>query len=573
MKKFIAVIVALGLFYSSKASAQSLTATVNRSELPQGETLLLTLETDDTSSNQAPDLNVLNKDFTVYSVGNAFQSTYVNGVSKHKRQWQIVMIPKNAGQVEIPSVSLGSLTSQPVILNVLPAQLSSGQNTSSPQTENSPRFAVEAEVDNDSPYVQQQINYTFTLYDTGGLQGEMPQFIDDGSGSWIIKSLGEPIVNSRVINGRQLREIQFKYALFPQKSGELKTPNIEFNGYYLTRSRNDLSDFEDVFNQGFFRVGFGDMFASRNPVVLTPEPVTVNVRPIPPTDKTGWWLPASRVELSSEWQPENPVFKAGEAVSRAVYIKAAGVTETQLPDVNFPEVKGMKQYPEKAISMSSQHKDEIISVKKLTNVYIPQQAGTFELPEISIDWFNIHTGKQEKAILPAQVINVQSGAVVEAAPAVLPAAVDTKTEPEKTVVSADPATTAAAYVVPAVAAFILGLGVSYLIFNRGESEPNAKEYTRRIVWAAKEKDFKLLRDNLIEWSRLVYNNQDVANLNDIAALSGDGFKEQLSLLNTMLYSGTNSEFIPEEFLAAFMIENKRKKKSPKSQSPLPGLYK
>ncbi len=572
MKKFIAVIFALGLFYSSKADAQSLTATVNRNELPQGETLLLTLETDDTNSNQSPDLNVLNKDFTVYSVGNAFQSTYVNGTSKHKRQWQIVMIPKNAGQIEIPSITLGSLTSQPVMLNVLSAQLSTGKNATSSQTDNSPRFAVEAEVDNSNPYVQQQINYTFTLYDTGGLQGEMPQFIDDGSGDWIIKSLGEPIINSRVINGRQLREIQFKYALFPQKSGELKTPNIEFNGYYLTRSRNDLSDFEDVFNQGFFRVGFGDMFASRNPVVLTPEPVNVNVRPVPTAANSRWWLPASRVELSSEWQPENPVFKSGEAVSRAVYIKAAGVTETQLPDINFPEVQGIKQYPEKAVSMSSQHKDEIISVKKLTNVYIPQQAGTFELPEISIDWFNIHTGKQEKAILPAQIINVQPGAVIEKMPEMQPMSVEKKVEPEMVNVPVEQTNAAAAYIVPAVAAFILGLGVSYLIFNRGERQPNAKEYARRIVWAAKEKDFKLLRDNLIAWSRLVYDNQDLANLNDIAALSGDDLKKQLSLLNTMLYSGTNSEFIPEEFLAAFFAEKKGSKKKAKKQSPLPRLY-
>ena len=55
------------------------------------------------------------------------------------------------------------------------------------------------------------------------------------------------MINSKIINGRQLREIQFKYALFPQKSGLLRTPDVEFRGYYLTRSRRSADVFDDVF--------------------------------------------------------------------------------------------------------------------------------------------------------------------------------------------------------------------------------------------------------------------------------------------------------------------------------------
>ena len=49
-------------------------------------------------------------------------------------------------------------------------------------------------------------------------RGGEPEFIDDGSNSWLIRSLGEPEINSKVVNGRSLREIKFRYAMFPQKA-------------------------------------------------------------------------------------------------------------------------------------------------------------------------------------------------------------------------------------------------------------------------------------------------------------------------------------------------------------------
>ena len=222
---------------ANAAWAQTFTAAVNRTEVPQGETFVLTLELVDGQDNGNPDLSVLDKDFIVYSVGSGYNFNYVNGVSSKSRQWQIALMPKNAGQITVPSVKLDNLETAPITLNVVPAsavepQTSADNGYQSPQQMNKPKFSMVAEAGNKAPFVQQQIDYTVKIYDTGGLQGEAPQFIEDGSNNWIIRSLGAPTVGSKIVNGRSLREITFRYALFPQKAECLQTPEVQFNGYY-----------------------------------------------------------------------------------------------------------------------------------------------------------------------------------------------------------------------------------------------------------------------------------------------------------------------------------------------------
>lgn len=148
------------------------------------------------------------------------------------------------------------------------------------------------------------------------------------------------------------------------------------------------------------------MFATQNPVNLVSKPLEVNVRTIPEANNGSWWLPAEKVELYSEWSPKNPQFKVGEAVSRTIYLKAAGVVENQLPDIKFPKIGGMKQYPEKPLAESRLNNDKIISIKKAVNVYIPSQAGEITLPEIRVPWFNVGSNQMEYASLPAMTIKV-----------------------------------------------------------------------------------------------------------------------------------------------------------------------
>lgn len=591
--KSVSLSILLGVAFIGAAWAQTFNAAVNRTEVPQGETFVLTLELADGSDSGNPDLSVLDKDFIVYSVGNAFSYNYINGVASKSRQWQIALMPKNSGKITVPSIKLGNLETQPITLNVIPASAAATETSAgtggyqAPQQMNRPKFSMTAEIGNPNPYVQQQVDYTLKIYDTGGLQGDMPQFIEDGSNNWIIRSLGEPTVGSKIVNGRSLREITFRYALFPQKSGVLHTPEVRFNGYYLTRSRGMNDPFDDLFGGNLGSIGFVDMFATRNPVLLTVKPEKVNVQPIPSDNNGNWWLPAQQVALFAEWEPRQPVFKVGEAVNRTIYLKAVGVAESQLPELNLASVSGLKQYPDKAVASSGIENGQVVAVKKISNVYIPNRAGKMTIPEIAVDWFNVRTNRMERAVLPAMNIEVLPGAAVETAPAPQPETrpespsrvlEDVANETENLVERSIPQGLPYLPYIIAAAAFLLGIVVSWMLFgmrNKSRNADDIKDFDRYIVRTAKSKDYRALRDGLISWARDRWNDSKITNLKDVAkAVGNKEFAAQLDGLAASLYAPEGGEFKTEAFLKAFEKVRKAKVKSRTGDTqPLPKLYK
>ena len=415
----------------------------------------------------------------------------------------------------------------------------------------------------------------------------MPQFIEDGSNNWIIRSLGEPTVGSKIVNGRSLREITFRYALFPQKSGVLPTPEVRFNGYYLTRSRGMNDPFDDLFGGNLGSIGFVDMFATRNPVLLTAKPEKVNVQPIPSDNNGNWWLPAQQVALFAEWEPRQPVFKVGEAVNRTIYLKAVGVAESQLPELNLASVSGLKQYPDKAVASSGIENGQVVAVKKISNVYIPNRAGKMTIPEIAVDWFNVRTNRMERAVLPAMNIEVLPGAAVETAPAPQPETrpespsrvlEDVANETENLVERSIPQGLPYLPYIIAAAAFLLGIVVSWMLFgmrNKSRNADDIKDFDRYIVRAAKSKDYRALRDGLISWARDRWNDSKITNLKDVAkAVGNKEFAAQLDGLAASLYAPEGGEFKTEAFLKAFEKIRKAKVKSRTGDTqPLPKLYK
>lgn len=598
MKKIInycSLSILFAMTFITTVWAQTFTAVVNRTEVPQGETFVLTLELTDGSDSGNPDLSVLDKDFIVYSVGNGFQYNYVNGKSTKSRQWQIALMPKNSGQITIPAIKFGNLATQPITLNVVPATASaqtpaSATDYQSPEQMNKPKFRMVTGVSNKNPFVQQQLDYTITIYDTGGLQGDMPQFIEDGSNNWIIRSLGDPVIGSKIVNGRSLREITFHYALFPQKSGILQTPEVQFNGYYLTRSRGMRDPFEDLFGSNLGGIGFADMFATRNPVLLTAKPEQITVQPIPSANNGNWWLPAQQVTLFAEWEPRQPVFKVGEAVNRTIYLKAVGVAETQLPELKFASVPGLKQYPDKAISSSGIENGKVVAVKKISNVYIPNQPGKMTLPEIAVDWFNVRTNQMERAVLPPVKIDVLPGAISAESPAVQASQPETSAqnateiirnvdkEVKNLVETSFPGGLPYLPYLIGGAAFLLGIIVSYFLFggrSKTQKVDEVKDYDKYVISAAKAKDYRALRDGLISWARHRWENPKIANLNEVAKMAGNKeFTVQLEKLGALLYAPIGGELDTRAFVQAFDIVRKNKVKSRNGEDqPLPKLYK
>ena len=595
MKKF-GIALALALSFSFQALAQTLTATVNRNLVPEGEAFILTLTLDEAQNNSlSPDLKPLENDFSVYSVSNSSQINIINGVRSDTKQWNIGLIANKTGEVSIPAIKLGNLSSKPIVMKIISAEqaaqnAAASGNTSASQSAQ-PRYSMKAEVNTPHPYVQQQVDYTVTILDTGGLQGDAPYFKDNGSNDWIIKTAAAPTVDSKTINGKTIREIKFHYALFPQKSGKLKLPQAYFRGFYLTQDRVAYDPFEDLFGNSLAGSGFGfaDMFATQNPVNLTTKPIEIEVKPIPESNQGSWWLPAESVELYSEWEPQNPKFMVGEAVSRTIYLKATGVVENQLPEIKFPSINGIKQYPEKPISESRLNNDKIVSIQKAVDVYIPNTEGNITLPEIRVPWFNVLTNRMEVASLPATTIKVAAGknSVAEELSSGAPNGADSATVNNNT--NSTPNAPLAASSVPSQSnnyqtyfmiamAFFLGIVFSYLLLKsrlspKDDRKNEIKDFRAYIIKKAQEKDLRGLRDGLFEWCEQAHPEQKVLNLREVIKFNPDkDFEQAINSLMKGLYADNAQDWDSESFIAAFEKVYKRSKGAQKLKKPLPELY-
>lgn len=584
MKKIIFALI-FCLAFPFSLQAQTLQASVNRNPIPEGEAFILTLRLENPQNAETPDLKPLEQDFNVYSVSNSSRVNIINGVRSDIRQWDIGLIAKRTGELSVPSLQAGNISSNPLVIKVMRADnlTADTQTQNTPNSANAPRYALKTEVSDKNPYVQQQINYTVTLIDAGGLQGDAPYFVGDGGNDWIVKTIGSPVVESKTINGKTVREIKFRYALFPQKSGKLQLPIVGFRGFYLTQDRIAYDPFADLFGNSVAAsgLGFADMFATRNPVNLTSKPEEINVRPIAPDNNGHWWLPAQSVELFSEWKNNQVEFKVGEAVTRTIYLKAVGVAENQLPEIKFPKVNGIKQYPEKQQSESRLDNGRLVSVKKAVNVYIPNQTGQLTLPAIQVPWFNVVSNRMETALLPEVTVNVKASASMAPTSATTLTTEDITPKVSEAEKMVDAISDVYVYLFVGVA-FILGILFSFLLlkFRSQEKDETEKKsirnYQSYIALKAHEADFKSLRDAIIEWGNRVFVEQKINNLKDVVAcVDNSDFAAEINKLMKILYSSqsTPTDWNAETFVKTFNSVYKKNKKISADDKPLPDLYK
>ncbi|MDR1694688.1 MAG: BatD family protein [Lactobacillaceae bacterium] len=592
MKKFTVVLV-LFLTFCVQANAQTFTAKTNRTEVPAGELFVLILSYDGPAVNDEPDLSPLDKNFTTYSVSSNSSSRVVNNAIITNEKWELSLISNaTAGEIEIPAIKMGNLATNPLSIKISAAASSSAlANPGGYEDLNNqrPKYAIRAKVDNNSPYVQQQIKYSVIVEDGGSsLQISEPQFADNIKNEWIIRTLRNPEVTIETTpEKRSYRKIVFNYAIFPQKSGVIKLPEARIDGYYVTQSkrRNIAGDiFSDIFKDEFGELEniLNDVFAQKNPVILRTQPNSVEVKPNPHIQNLDWWLPAKSVKISSKWETPASEFKVGEAIGRTIQIEAVGAIDSQLPNIKLKEIEGVKQYPEKPVLLSSINYNDVTSVLEISNVYIPTKSGNITIPKIDIYWFNTLTNRLEKSTLPATLINVLPNEnfkfeanASETVQKETPKMDNQSLLPDEILNTGNKINN---YII-VFAAFIAGIIITYLLLKPRKTTKNADktykiDYKKNVISAAKQNDFKSLRNNLLNWAGEHFKDDKILNLNDINKhISSKEFARELEIISANLYSGEPLDWNSSRFIKTFEKIDYNKTIVNNNSAILPKLYK
>lgn len=573
MKKLIFFILSSFLFMNT-VNADDFNASVSNNKVVLGEPFELKLTYSGNDNNIKPDISVLQNDFQIYSNSSSMQTSYINGVVNQQRSWTIGLIALKEGKINISPIKAGNLSSETIELTVLPAGSTinnTKQNSADTNTDSSLKFKADFSVDNKDVYVKQEIIGTLTIKDYIGIEFVSdPMFLN--ADDWTIKILEQPKI-SQIEKGR---EIKLRFAMFPLKSNIKEIPALQWQAVYF-----DMQDISKPRRIGFFDMDNFSMLRSvQKPLIIQTKPQKITIKPIPEKYGNAWWLPASDLTLASKWSNDNPKFKVGETVAREIILSAAGVLDSELPELEFTEPKNMKQYPENPQFSLSVYKNEPISQATYRIVYIPQKSGKITLPEIRLKWFNTKNNKIETAVIAEQKIEVAENPAYkeissneitaeksENSPEIL-------SEPEDTpsIKNNDTSQKQDHLYLWIISAFALGMLLSYLLFASKGQNDNGGKTLNRIRKNLKNKDYRRLRDNLIKWGNENFADSAISNLNDLAlVIDNESFSTQMQILNRLLYADTK-EVLDYSIIVGCLKNCLRNKSGKEDSTPLPKLY-
>lgn len=387
------VIAALFLSASPSHAAPKLEAHVDRSAIEAEDTLTLTLRIDDTGSYE-PDLKPLEKDFSLLAVNNSSGIEASIGHMQRWTEWQITLSPLRSGDLTIPALAIDGARSNPIAIKV---RASGGRDSATGNgngNEKAPVF-IEATLDHDSVYVQQQTLLTVRVYNAIALDRmniTEPEF-DNAT----VRKLAQHNFQTD-ISGETYQVHELVYAIFPQKSGDLTIPELVF-------SANEAQQVRSLFD--FPRPGRSVRKLSRQ--------LTLHVKPVPKQFTGKVWLPARNLTAQETWGGNPQNMSVGNSITRSIAIQADGLMAAQLPALEAPTLDNAKLYADQP-ALDDQADGEGMHGKRTeTTALIPAREGTLQLPEVRVVWWDIDSDSEKVATIPAETLTILPGSATPAA--------------------------------------------------------------------------------------------------------------------------------------------------------------
>lgn len=364
-------------------------ATVNRNQVPIGESLTLNLTLKESSAKDSPNLGALAKSFYIQSQQQSNHTSIINGKISSSASWKLSISPQKSGELVIPSISLqtsdGILSTQPITILV-------SQESSNP----SKGITLSTEISHTNPYKNEPFIYTIKLISPQQMTNvQMPVF---EVANTITEPYGDPTSTSQITNGVPIHKIEFRFLVTPLQSGKLTIPPTHIQGFIPEARRSQKrSFFDDEFDpfslmQGIERV---------KPFHITTEESLVEV--LPPISGIQPWLPAKSL-IIEEVREDQKNFRVGEPFSRTLLVTAEGLKSSQLPNLHDLQIDGFKIYADKPELQDDPNR--LLGRRKEVYTIIPQKDGLLTLPEITLAWWDVAHKEQRIAKIPARQINV-----------------------------------------------------------------------------------------------------------------------------------------------------------------------
>jgi hypothetical protein len=475
-----------------------------------------------------PDFSPLNRDFRILSTAQSSSFSFSNGRSSSTKTWTLTVVARRTGTIAIPSVNFGKDRSPPGSVTVTAA----GAGSAGAQRDSGDVF-IEVEAHPLQPLVQAQVIYTARLFVAVPVSDATLSDPAIESGDAVIERLGEDRNYETQVMGRRFKVLERNYAVFPQASGKIVIAPLQFQG----RIGRDVFSMFDPFGP------------QPKAVFRQSAPIALDVRPIPAGFSAPQWLPAKKVQLSEEWSPDPPEFRAGSPLTRTLVLSADGLAASQLPDLAASYPDAIRIYPDQPVLNNRATPTGIIGSRQEKIAIIPSAPGEYVLPAISVPWWNTRTGELAWARLPERRITVLPGegaAVPDSVPEPARAESGARVfeEPQAAVPPPSPPARAWMWISGFLAAAWL---LTILLWRRqrraGGPSPGARarvdssrRAARAVTDACRANDARKARDALLQWAAHHWPAMPPRSIGELASRCEGKLARELERLNAALYA-------------------------------------
>ncbi|TMB25894.1 MAG: protein BatD [Deltaproteobacteria bacterium] len=365
-------------------------ASTDADEVAVDGTLNLQILVTVASGSQGADVQLPDfKDFDLVGRSQSEQTTieFSNGAqSIHRRiVTNVALTPKHEGSATIEPARVTyrgrSYQTQPITVRVLgaaQAQRRRGAQPSARDTEEDPfrgmgsqigtrDLLLRATIDNDAPYVGQQVTYSLYLLARGGVSGidklQVPKF--DGFWSEALEEPQQLINEPRIIDGIPYSSFLLrKRALFPLRPGKVEIDPAEV----------------DVLS------GFGMLF-SRSSAHRVAQAITIDVQPLPTAGRPT----AFDLGNVGNWTLSTAVEPLTVSVGQPVTFKLVAQGRGNVRDLRLPrlgQVPGLRAYDATTTDKKSVEKGQLMGTRTIEQLLVPERTGDLEIPSLSMDIFD-----------------------------------------------------------------------------------------------------------------------------------------------------------------------------------------
>jgi hypothetical protein len=403
----LACVMSLSLGLSRPAFAQddiTFTASVNRTTITTDDTLTLQLTLTGTFSGanqpQLPPLEGL----AIVGTSQSSQFSIINGKTSSQIVFTYRLQPTQIGSLTIPAISIQmggqAYQTDPIAIEVTQGAAPQAQQPAAealtdavaPGELAGQDLYVEADVDNPTPVVGQQMIYYFRLYQAVNLfnqpQLDWPKFT-----GFLGYDLSPNNQYYQQAAGRQYLVTEVRRALFPTAQGE------------TTIGPATLTIPGDFFNRG---------------IQMQTSAVAVDVRPLPDEAPDSFSGAVGQFEIEAWVEPTES--RVNEPVTLYVRVTGAG-NVSALPDPTEGAedvLSGWRVYDPQVTTDVGQEGDIIRGEKLFERPLVPKTDGDLTIPSFGLTFFDPAEGAYRHVDTEPLVISVAQGSQ-ESVPAVISA--------------------------------------------------------------------------------------------------------------------------------------------------------